>query len=75
MKRCFVCKHDGIKHGTSSRMFELDDGIVIIKNVPCLVCQNCGETYLETKTVIEMERIINARHGELELLDYSRLVA
>ncbi len=51
-------------------MFEATGHIIIIKDVSCLTCENCGEIYLETKTIQRLEQILEKRTGELEILSF-----
>ena len=37
---------------------DLGEGIIIIKNVPANICEQCGEYYLDTKTALKLESIV-----------------
>lgn len=39
---CFMCKGK-LEEKNTTFMVELDNCIIIIKNVPSLVCEQCGE--------------------------------
>ncbi|HEX8568116.1 MAG TPA: type II toxin-antitoxin system MqsA family antitoxin [Pyrinomonadaceae bacterium] len=56
-KKCDVCgKHEAqIKYVT--RSYGKGANLLIIENVPVVVCQNCGESYLTAETLHEIERI------------------
>lgn len=41
--KCFFCKSD-MENGVTIHVAELDNCIVVIKNVPCMKCGQCGET-------------------------------
>lgn len=55
--KCFFCK--GImKPGTTTYMEDLGNCIVIIKNVPCNKCSQCGEVSYSGTTVKRIEEIV-----------------
>lgn len=55
---CFYCKGDMIE-STTTYMEDLGDCIVIIKNVPCNKCTQCGEVVYSGIVVREIEKIID----------------
>ncbi len=54
---CFYCKSD-IKSGFTTHVAELENCIVIIKNVPCMKCTQCGEVLLTGTTLMQLEQIL-----------------
>ena len=54
---CLLCKGE-IKPGTTIHTVQLKNGVVIIKNVPCLKCEQCGEAVLSADMVARIERIL-----------------
>lgn len=54
---CDVCGGDGaqIKHLT--RSYGKGEKLLIIENVPVIVCSKCGENYLTAETLHEIARI------------------
>lgn len=38
---------------------EFDNGIIIIKNVPALVCSQCGEVYYSDEIAEKLEEIVD----------------
>ncbi len=41
---------------------ELGFGVVVVRHVPAMVCQSCGESWLEDGTTARLEQIVeNAR--------------
>jgi YgiT-type zinc finger domain-containing protein len=73
MKKCFVCGHETIEQGFTSKMLEDKGRFVIIKDVPCLICANCGEIYLETDVMLKLENILNRNISELEIISYRQV--
>jgi len=55
---CFFCKGD-IGASTTNHVVNLSDCIIIIKNVPCTKCSQCGEVYYEDDVMGKLEIIVN----------------
>ena len=39
------CKGGNVVDSTTTHAIDYKDSIIIIRNVPCLKCDQCGETY------------------------------
>ena len=48
--KCTICKGGRSKKGKVTVTLQRNDSIVIIKDVPADVCQDCGEYYLDEAT-------------------------
>ena len=48
--KCVICKNGTTKSGLVTFTLERDSIIVVFKNVPALICQNCGDFYLTSET-------------------------
>jgi YgiT-type zinc finger domain-containing protein len=70
MKKCFVCGHGVVNHGMTNEMLEDNGHFIIVKDVPCLVCANCGEIYLETDVMRTLEGLLSRNISELEVVNY-----
>ena len=57
METCFFCICT-IENSFTNYMVDLDGHFVIIKNVPCHKCRQCGEISFSGKTVTRIEEII-----------------
>lgn len=57
MDKCFFCKSD-MENGYSNYMADLNGHFIIIKNVPCHKCKQCGEVSFSGETVLRIEEII-----------------
>ena len=53
---CFLCKGT-MKAGHTTHMMELPNCILIIKNVPCPICEQCGEVAFESDVIENLDRI------------------
>ena len=71
---CVICKHGKIKPGLVTVTLERDDCIVILKQVPADVCDNCGEYYLNESVTEEVlskaEDAVN-KGAEVEIIRYA----
>ena len=47
---CVICKNGKTKNGFVTFTLERAGVIVVFKNVPALVCENCGDFYLSEET-------------------------
>lgn len=54
---CPLCKGD-MKPDMTIHTVQLKNGTVVIKNVPCLKCEQCGEVVLSADTVEKIEHIL-----------------
>jgi YgiT-type zinc finger domain-containing protein len=44
-----ICKHGETQKGTTTITLERGTSTIVFKDVPALVCDNCGEKYVEDK--------------------------
>ena len=47
-----------MKPGTTIHTVQLKNCVVVIKNVPCMKCEQCGEVVLSADTIEKIERIL-----------------
>jgi YgiT-type zinc finger domain-containing protein len=47
---CVICKNGNTKQGLVTYTLERGGAIVVFKNVPAMVCENCGNFYLSAET-------------------------
>lgn len=47
---CVICRNGTAKQGLVTFTLERENAIIVFKNVPALVCENCGDFYLTTET-------------------------
>ena len=55
---CFYCKGD-MEEGFTTHVAEFEHGIVIIKNVPCLKCKQCGEVIYSGEIMQQLDQILD----------------
>lgn len=70
---CFLCKGN-LENTTTTYMTEYNGCYIIIKNVPCTKCTQCGEEYLNGVTLSNIENILNRLKEmltEIAVIDYN----
>lgn len=74
---CFYCKGNLIE-STTTYMEDLGNCIVIIKNVPCSKCSQCGEVSYNGTVIKQIENIISNLQNsltEIAVVNFSNNVA
>lgn len=75
--KCFFCKGD-MTSSTTTYMTELENRIVIIKNVPCLKCSQCGEVSFTGATMEIIDGILDKCESimtEIAVFDFNKTAA
>ncbi len=74
---CLMCK--GIlENKNTTFMVELDNCIIIIKNVPSQVCKQCGEVSYSNEVAKQLEKLVNEVRNsitEITAINYTQKVA
>ena len=72
---CFFCKGQTIDT-TTKFIVDLGRCVVIVKNVPARVCQQCGESSFSDEVAQQLEKIVETvKHSimsEVAIIDYSQ---
>ena len=71
---CSICRQGKTQPGTTTVTLERGDMVIVIKDVPAEVCENCGEYFLSEATTEEVMRRgdLAAESGvELQVLRYA----
>ena len=55
--KCAMCGKPGLVVRRITRSYGRGAALLVIENVPVLMCLHCGESYLTAKTLHEVERI------------------
>lgn len=70
---CFFCKGQTVEQMTKF-IVDLGQCVVIVKNVPGQVCQQCGETSYSNEVAKHLEKIVEAVKqsimSEVAIIDY-----
>ncbi|SDB39625.1 YgiT-type zinc finger domain-containing protein [Ruminococcaceae bacterium FB2012] len=71
---CMYCKNDKYKESTTTHVVNYKNCIIVVKNVPCLECEQCGEKYYSDAVVEKLERIVESVKKlmqEIAVVDYA----
>ena len=60
--KCVICKNGETEPGSTIFTFTDDETIVVVKDVPAKICDNCGEEYLDSETT---RRLLDGSVGEV----------
>ena len=70
---CVICKYGTTRSSFVTVTLERDNYIMILKQVPADICQNCGEYYLSESVTAEVlqkaEDAVN-KGAEVEIIRY-----
>ena len=70
---CMYCKGDGFIESTTTHVVTYKNCLIIIKNVPCLECEQCGETFYSDEVAQILDKIVSAAKQlaqEISVIDY-----
>ena len=56
-ERCDICGKVGVLRRRVPRTYGKGRTLLVVEDVPVMVCPNCGESYLEADTLHAIERI------------------
>lgn len=74
---CLMCKGE-LENKNTTFMVELDNCIIIIKNVPSQVCTQCGEVSYNDEVSKQLEKLVNSVRNaitEITVINYTEEVA
>lgn len=72
---CIFCKCSSFKPGLATHVVNYEDRIIIVKNVPCEECEQCGEKYFTDEAAQKLEQIVNAAKNltqDISVTDYTK---
>lgn len=73
---CNACFGDDKIKTTTTFTVEYKGCIIVIRNVPCLECQKCGEITFTDEVAEQLEKIVAAAKTVLQdvsVIDYSKV--
>lgn len=74
---CYLCK-GSMNNGKTSYVVDLDKCVIVVRNVPCLKCEQCGEVAFSNDVAQRLDEIVNSIKGlmtEVAIVEYSDNVA
>jgi len=61
-ERCTLCKGT-LRGGKTECIARVGDMIIVIKDVPALICDRCGETYYSVEVSRKMDSVMGDVHS------------
>lgn len=65
--KCSFCGNEAFRHVSTQYIYQRDGVLMIVDDVPALVCTYCGEKYYDVKTLKQIERRFDAIYKEGQL--------
>ena len=68
------CKSGEYKESTTTHVVNYKNCIIVIKNVPCLECDQCGAKYYTDSVAEKLENIVESvkkQMQEIAVVDYA----
>jgi len=74
--KCVICKHGQSVKGITTITLAKDNATIVFKKVPAMICDNCGEEYLDgtisKELLIKAKRIIQSG-VEVDIRNYQNV--
>lgn len=73
---CMMCKCNTVKQSLTTHVVNYKGSVIVIKNVPCEECEQCGEIFYTDEVAEKLEDIVNNAKKllqDLSVLDYSKV--
>ena len=73
---CMFCKCDTVTPSLTTHVVNYNGAIIVIKNVPCEECEQCGEKFYTDDVAENLENMVNTAKQmmqEIAVLDYSKV--
>lgn len=74
--RCTSCKSGKMEESKTTYFAQLKDCYVIIENVPCLKCDQCGDTVFRGSVAEKIDDILDDLEkivSKISIIDYSKV--
>lgn len=75
---CFYCKCNTTIPSVTTHVVTYGKCVIIVRNVPCEECEQCGEKYYSDEVMEKLEIIVNKAKelaSEVFVTDYNKRVA
>lgn len=72
--RCLICKSDSMTKSKNTYFAQLEKCYVIIENVPCYKCTQCGEVVYSASVMEKIDEILDKVQtiaSKIFIMDYS----
>ena len=71
---CMYCKCKETFPSKTTHVVNYKDSIIVIKNVPCEECEQCGEKFFSDDVARQLDKIVNIAKQlmqEVSVIDYN----
>ncbi len=58
--KCVICRHGETEKGETVITLLRNDSVIVVKNVPADICNNCGEKYVSEEVTREVLTLANS---------------
>lgn len=72
---CLVCKSGVMIDSVETYFAKLNGGYIIIENVPCKKCEQCGEILFSVSTIEKIENLLEIYakvYSKIFIIDYQK---
>jgi YgiT-type zinc finger domain-containing protein len=59
--KCIICKNGDLQEGTTLVSLKQDTTILVFQDVPALVCDQCGEAYIDDGVSRHLQQILEEK--------------
>ena len=73
---CFFCKSKEMVEAKTTEVFEYGGNLIIVRNIPCLECEQCGEKYLIDSVMEQLENLSNEAKNiiqDVSIIDFAKV--
>lgn len=73
---CMYCKCNTVKQSMTTHVVNYKNCVIVVKNVPCEECEQCGEKYYTDAVAEQLEILVNAAKKlmqEIAVIDYAKV--
>lgn len=73
---CMLCKCDTVKQSITTHVVNYKDCVIVIKNVPCEECDQCGEIFYTDEVAERLDEIVDTAKKllqDISVVDYSKV--
>lgn len=72
---CMYCKNGTMKKSTTTHVVNYKGCIIVVKNVPCEECEQCGAKFYTDEIAEHLEGIVDSAKKlmqEISVIDYAK---
>ena len=73
--RCLCCGKDEMYKDTTSEAIEMEFGLLVIRNIPCMKCVECDEVFISGSVIKRIEDIVEKVKlitQDVAIIDYQK---